>query len=930
MAQRNIEACIARVAARGKITQSEAAQILEDVAIRAERMRDTGEFDSVVAAAGAAAMGLKEEARADLLDAIRNADARVGGLARAKAEANGVLAPERSFMGRVGQAMFGGSTKLGIADGIASQMHWVAGAARHDNVQTQWHTIYRSTSGAMVNRLRQAGLLDAAREMKGTPLEAEVAEAFWRRNGGVPDTKVTVSKTGQAIADALYEPVEYIRLRQNAAGTRIGKATDYVSHTNWDPRQLQLAAGPGASHDAAFAAWRAKEEPRAAADTFKNVTPNEGESEADARTRFLKSWFDATSTGVHLRQPGMAGMAADEGGFIPPAFEGTRNIARSVSQPRIWHWNNSGDWLDHMREFGGGDGLLAQVDRTLNAGARRTALMRYFGTNPTANLNMMIQKARAEFRTDHEGLRQFDARTDGLRNVLGRLDGTLNVPSNADHAAAFETVMSIEAASHLGAISLTHTSAAPMTFGSEMRHHGVSQWETMRNLVTSLAQGHGNEAREEALADAGAYAHGWSNMMARDAGMHGAGVPGMVSYFTAQFMRVTGLPTILDRFQAGGVKGVLMDRLGRAANGPLDNMEIHQRTVLSSYGIGPDEWDLIRSASNPAIVNGRRWVTPHDAMASDPDAVAALLRSQGALPNVLPEEPNLSDAKRAELIQRITSAVQKKQWEMSDRLGMYLNDAADHGAVTAGVRERAMVMGNLRPGDPSYMLWRALSQFKMWPLAAANQIMGREIAMSLNGKEMASNIGAIVALATAGGMLRMVVNDAAVGNTQRDYKSPVTLLAALAQGGGLGIYGDFLFGETSRLGGGGIATMIGPIGSDVDRIYKMYTDFKLELKDHPGKALGHLWPDLARFASGHVPFGNLIYLKGALDYLLWYHLYDTASPGWWERTNRRMTREQGRAMLGYEPGGGVPWGVPGLYTATRSTSSGIFSGATQH
>ena len=43
-----------------------------------------------------------------------------------------------------------------------------------------------------------------------------------------------------------------------------------------------------------------------------------------------------------------------------------------------------------------------------------------------------------------------------------------------------------------------------------------------------------------------------------------------------------------------------------------------------------------------------------------------------------------------------------------------------------------------------------------------------------------------------------------------------------------------------------------------------------------------------------------------------------------------MTREQGRAMLGYEPGGGVPWGVPGLYTATRSTSSGIFSGATQH
>ncbi len=922
---RNIEDCVARVAARGAITQSEAAQILEEVAIRAEHMRDSGEFDSIVAAAGAAAMGLKENARADLLDAIRNADKRVGIMARAKAESGGAIAADRNFGERIVQTLTGGSTKLGIADGIASQMHWVAGAKDKRNVESDWHQMYRGTSGAMVNRLRQAGLLDAAREMKGTPLEAEVAEAFWRRNGGAPDARITISKTGQQIADALYEPVDYIKRRQNAQGARIGTATDYVSHTNWDARQLQLAAGPGASHDAAFEAWRAKEEKRAAPDTFKSVIPNEGESPADARTRFLRSWFDATSSGVHLRQAGMAGMAADEAGFIPPAFMGTHNIARSVSQPRIWHWNNSGDWLDHMREFGGGDGFLAQIDRTINAGSRRTALMTHFGTNPEANLNLVIRKTREEFRTDHEGLASFDGRTQGLKNVMGRLDGSLNMPANADHAAAFEAVMSIEAASHLGGVSLTHMSAAPATFGSEMVHHGVGRWETMRNLVGALADRRNNPAREEALADSGAYAHGWSNMLARDAGMHGAGVPGMVSYFTAQFMRVTGLPTVLDRFQANGVKAVLMDRLGRAAGGSLDAMEIHQRTVLGSYGIGPEEWEILRNARNPAMVNGRRWVTPHDAIASDPDEVAALLRREGALPNLLPDEPNLSDEKRAQLIARIQSAVQKKQWEMADRLGMYLNDAADHGAVMAGVRERAMVLGNTRPGDPGYMLRRALMQFKMWPLAAAHQIMGREIAMSLSNKAMASNIGALIALATAGGMVRMVVNDAASGNTQRDYRNPVTLLAALAQGGGLGIYGDFLFGETSRLGGGGLATMVGPIGSDIDRLYRMYTDFKLELKDHPEKALGHLWPDLARFASGHVPFANLIYLKGALDYLVWYHLYDAASPGWWERTNRRMARERGRTMLGYEPGGGVPWGLPGLYTATRSSSSGLLA-----
>jgi hypothetical protein len=69
----------------------------------------------------------------------------------------------------------------------------------------------------------------------------------------------------------------------------------------------------------------------------------------------------------------------------------------------------------------------------------------------------------------------------------------------------------------------------------------------------------------------------------------------------------------------------------------------------------------------------------------------------------------------------------------------------------------------------------------------------------------------------------------------------------------------------------------------------------------------HMWPDLAHLAVQHVPFANLIYLKGALDYLLWYHLFESASPGWWERTNRRLQKEQGRTMVGYRPGGGIPY-----------------------
>src|SRR6185312_11252804 len=103
--------------------------------------------------------------------------------------------------------------------------------------------------------------------------------------------------------------------------------------------------------------------------------------------------------------------------------------------------------------------------------------------------------------------------------------------------------------------------------------------------------------------------------------------------------------------------------------------------------------------------------------------------------------------------------------------------------------------GNLRPGSLNWMLARFVMQFKMWPLAAVNQIIGREIGYSLSTKEMAANFGWLLALSTAGGALRMSVNDVLSGRPQRDYTKPGTLLASLAQGGGLGIYGDFLFGE---------------------------------------------------------------------------------------------------------------------------------------
>jgi hypothetical protein len=888
MQGRSFEQCVEAVAAAGKIGSKRALDLLSQVNDRAEEMRRSGTADPYLAAASELADKQVKEAQQARLDAVRNATVRAEMVSRAEAEAEGRIAPG------ISANLLPGKKALTLADGLRSILHWVPGADRKDNVESMWVGLSRQLISPIGNRLRQLGLEKAA---VSDGLRNEVAESMWRMNGGMPNSEITISKPAQQIAEAFMGPLKLIKERQNAAGANIGDAVDYVTHTTWSPRQLRRAAGPGADREAAFQAWKERDVPRMADKTFEGIIPREGETAEAAKERFIRSVYDATESGVHMRGTALGSFTAEGDGFIPPVYEGTSNIARRASQQRVVYWKNAQAWADHMNEFGGGQSLYHNVVHALDVGARRTALMHYLGTNPAANFETVVQRMIEKNRTSDE-LGRLQNQIEGVRNVLGRLDGSLNVPIHEDAGVLTNNLMSAEAITHLGGVSLTHLSAAPGTFSSEMVHHGVSRFETMGNIVKALTMHRGGAEAQEALADAGAYAHGYTLALQRAGTMREVyqrdGFPGFVSWASAHFMRLTGLPQILDSLQAQAVKSVLMARLGRQSHLDFAEIEPHQQAALKGYGVGPEEWRLIRGAQTPSMVEGRRWLVPSDAIHSDPAAVEALLRARGEIGEKATQAT-------------IDKAVKAFQWELGDKLLMYLNDAGDRGAVRPGVRERAIVLRNLRPGDPWHFLARAVAQFKMWPLAAFNQILGRDIAMSLNKREIATNIGVMLALSAVGGAMRMSVNDLANGRPQRDFRNPLTLLAALAQGGGLGIYGDFLFGETSRMSTGLASTLGGPIAGDTEKLWNLFERFKTDLKDQPGKALQHMWPDLAHLGVQHVPFANLIYLKGALDYLLWYHLFEAASPGWWERTNRRLVKEQGRGMVGYRPGAKIPY-----------------------
>ena len=316
--------------------------------------------------------------------------------------------------------------------------------------------------------------------------------------------------------------------------------------------------------------------------------------------------------------------------------------------------------------------------------------------------------------------------------------------------------------------------------------------------------------------------------------------------------------------------------------------------MLSLYGIGRNEFDLLKTISDLSVVDDHKYLTPDDAFKIDDGAAESLLWARNKI------DDNTKPEIKAKLVQKL------KQ-DIGERLSAYFGDAARHGVITSGVRERVTLLGEMRPGDIRTELWKSMLQFKMWPVAAMYQAMGREFYTALdnrNGKIW--NIGLLIGMSAMAGYMRMCINDAATGKPLRQV-DPKTLLAALAQGGGLGIFGDYMFGEVNRMGGGFMSTVAGPLASDADVIWKMFTRSRAAAEEGDIPKSRDIWPDLAHFAVRNIPGENLIYLKGALDYLLWYHLYEAASPGWWERTNRRLEKEQGRTLGGYVPGAGVPY-----------------------
>lgn len=97
-----------------------------------------------------------------------------------------------------------------------------------------------------------------------------------------------------------------------------------------------------------------------------------------------------------------------------------------------------------------------------------------------------------------------------------------------------------------------------------------------------------------------------------------------------------------------------------------------------------------------------------------------------------------------------------------------------------------------------------------------------------------------------------------------------TFTAPAAQGGGLGILGNFIFGEVNRMGAGPVTSLMGPAASNADSIITL-----LQQTGRGDAGLG----DFYRTALDNTPLLNVFWLRTAMNGLILNHIQDSLDPG---------------------------------------------------
>jgi len=680
--------------------------------------------------------------------------------------------------------------------------------------------------------LKKAGgnALDAFQNGK---LDIEVYRELAGENTGVKDAKV--------IAEIVKKHNEHVRTILNNLGANIGKLDDWITRQYHDPDKLIGAAGRSITdwkqHQSA---WREIIKPLLDLERTFGGAKNIDEILDDM-------WLKLRS-GVFFKNDGL------------DAVYGSQSIVKKLSEGRVLHFKNADARFKYDQKFGN-PRLRESVVHGLQLSARNIGIMNSFGTKPEANFKRMLKILEVHFAKINpklDGKFKFEK----FKNEFMEVDGSVYQVDNAMGAKIGMALRFFQGTGKLGFATIS-SFADLATYMTESRFQG-------RGLFTGLAEALGQLTglgrNKVALDVLGVMSNTTIGVMNQKFSGRGD-MTGKFASLSNKFYQLNALNWWVSNLKSAMTVGVA--RLyGMKRSLTFDKLSAREQNILTMYGIDNGKWNMLRSIS-ALEADGKTYIT-----AEKIDEI-----SIESIDSYLGRKVSKREADNF-----------RQDLHISYR--NLLLDRAMHGTPEPDAAVRADLNRGWKRGTVEGELMRFFTQFKSFPVAIYQKVIGRELrgynpANESVGRNRATGLASMVIFGTMMGYLSMTVKDLLKGKSPRDMNKLENWGAAFVQGGGMGIYGDFLYSELKNGYGGSLQeTAMGPAFADLSKFIASFT----HLINGDMKKFGK---SNYSILEGNTPFLNLFYTKAAYDYLIGYHIKEFLDPGYFRRMRRKAYKNQG-------------------------------------
>ena len=722
----------------------------------------------------------------------------------------------------------------------------VGDAKRHNmlSIDAQSRTVIADLTGHLMVGLEKQGLLEQA---KTGVFDKEVHIALHPKEG----EKVNVSENALKIANVIRRVQDYTLGRKNRGGAYINKLANYITRQSHDSKLMS---------DAGFEKWRDDITPLLDDSTYKDLKPRrDGKNEQE---EFLKEVYASLVSGIHKKSDGEYTINGKKDPIT--AFTGQANLAKSLSQSRVLHFKDGEASFQYSEKYNRRNLFETLVDGLTHDG-RSIALMENLGTNPRMMLERILEDISkdnklsigAEFQRSM-AMKEF-AQLDNSLNAVGISNGVFFGADFASVASGFRMIQEMAYLGQATVSSITDVASKAAMLSSNTERGFFNNFG--RALGDIFEGFNGPERKEFALRLLVGVEGMTGNVLSR----HGPDDfgPGVISKMHTLFFKLNGM-RYWNHAQKVGVARILAFDGAASVKKPWKNVDGSFKAMLQRYGISEQEVKLFKNVDMKAK-DGKEYLFPD--LAED-------IPTSALDPYITEKTGNLdvTDNMRA-----------KARDELRTKIGSVYTDGADTAIPTPGAKERAIMNLGLKKGTVAGEAIRMVMMLKGFPITMLTKGLTRQYHTS-----GFMGVTKMIAGMSAMGYVAMSAKDILKGKEPKtifndDYmKSAKVVTASMIQGGGMGIFGDFMFGEFNRYGQSFTKTLAGPAFGAADDITSLFAKFVRG--ENAAK-------DAVKFAMRNTPYANLFYTRAAADYMVLHGLMETMDSGYLSRMEKKLKKD---------------------------------------